>query len=36
MPDIVGRLRTPRLTSAPATPMVGEMYYNTVSNTLFV
>lgn len=35
MPEIVGRLRTPRLASAPATPAVGEMYYNTATNTLY-
>ena len=35
MPDIVGRLRTPRLASAPATPAVGEMYYNTTTNILY-
>jgi len=36
MPEIVGRLRTPRLASAPATPNPGEMYYNTTTNTLLV
>lgn len=35
MPEIVGRLRTPRLPSAPATPIVGEMYYNTATNLLY-
>lgn len=35
MPEFPGRLRTPRLPSAPATPAVGEMYYNTAANTLY-
>jgi hypothetical protein len=35
MPDIVGRLRTPRLPSAPATPTVGEIYYDTTTNQLY-
>jgi hypothetical protein len=34
MPEFVGRLRTPRLASAPATPVVGELYYDTVGNDL--
>jgi hypothetical protein len=34
MPEIVGRLRTPRLPSAPASPVVGEMYYDTTLNQL--
>jgi len=35
MPEIVGRLRTPRLSSAPASPVVGEMYYDTTANVLY-
>lgn len=35
MPEIVGRLRTPRLASAPVSPAVGEMYYNTATNILY-
>jgi hypothetical protein len=35
MPEVVGRLRTPRLPSAPATPAVGEIYYDTVANILY-
>ena len=35
MPDITGRLRTPRLATAPASPVVGEMYYDTVVNKLY-
>lgn len=34
MPEFVGRLRTPRLASAPASPVVGEVYYDTVANKL--
>jgi hypothetical protein len=34
MPDIVGRLRTPRLSAAPSSPVVGEMYYDTTTNQL--
>jgi hypothetical protein len=35
MPDIVGRLRTPRLSAAPSSPVVGEMYYDTTTNILY-
>jgi hypothetical protein len=35
MPEVVGRLRTPRLPSAPASPAVGEMYYDTTTNVLY-
>jgi len=35
MPDVVGRLRPPRLAGAPASPAVGELYYNTGNNTLY-
>jgi len=34
MPDIVGRLKTPRLSAAPSSPTVGEMYYDTTKNQL--
>lgn len=35
MPDFPGRLRTPRLPSAPSAPVPGEMYYDTGTSTLF-
>lgn len=35
MPDIVGRLRAPRLAAAPANPVAGDIYFNTTSNGLF-
>jgi hypothetical protein len=35
MPEFTGRLRTPRLSSAPASPVVGEMYYDTTTNILY-
>jgi Carbohydrate-binding module family 5/12 len=35
MPDILGRLRTPRLPAAPSAPVVGEMYYDTTTNILY-
>jgi hypothetical protein len=35
MPDIVGRLRTPRLPAAPSSPAVGEVYYDTSTNILY-
>jgi len=35
MPEIVGRLRTPRLPGAPASPVVGEVYYDTTTNILY-
>ena len=35
MPEILGRLRTPRLTSAPASPQPGEMYYDSTGNQLY-
>lgn len=34
MPDITGSLRTPRLSAAPSSPVVGEMYYDTGANKL--
>lgn len=34
MPTVLGRLRSPRLTGAPATPSPGELYYEDSSNTL--
>lgn len=33
--DVLGRLRTPRLAAAPSSPVVGELYYDTVTNTLY-
>ena len=35
MPDIVGRLRPPRLSAAPASPSPGEVYYDTGANKLY-
>ena len=35
MPDVVGRLKTPRLSGAPSSPTVGELYYNTATNILY-
>ena len=35
MPEFTGRLRTPRLPSAPSSPVVGELYYNTATNILY-
>lgn len=35
MPEFKGRLRTPRLAAAPSSPVVGEMYYDTVTNLLY-
>lgn len=35
MPEIVGRLRTPRLANAPTSPALGEVYYDTGTNTLY-
>ena len=35
MPEFKGRLRTPRLPSAPASPITGEMYYDTTTNILY-
>lgn len=34
MPEVTGRLRTPRLAAPPTAPTVGEMYYDTGSNQL--
>jgi hypothetical protein len=34
MPEILGRLRTPRLSAPPASPALGEMYYDTTTNRL--
>lgn len=36
MPEFKARLRTPRLPAAPATPISGELYYDTVANQLYV
>jgi hypothetical protein len=35
MPEITGRLRPPRLASAPATPALGEQFYSTADNKLY-
>ena len=35
MPEIVGRLQTPRLTGPPSSPVPGEMYYDTGTNKLY-
>lgn len=35
MPEFPGRLRTPRLPSAPSSPAPGEMYYDTGTSTLY-
>jgi microcystin-dependent protein len=35
MPDITGTLRPPRASAAPASPALGQMYYDTGSNILF-
>ena len=35
MPEITGTLRPPRLASAPGSPGVGQMYYNTTDNKLY-
>jgi Collagen triple helix repeat (20 copies) len=34
MPEFKGTLRTPRLPAAPSTPVVGELWYDTVNNLL--
>ena len=35
MPEILGRLRTPRLAGAPSAPQTGELYYDTNTNVLY-
>ena len=35
MPEFPGRLRTPRQATAPASPAVGELWYDVGTNTLF-
>ena len=35
MPDIVGRLRSPRVTPAPGSPAQGEVYYDSSANKLY-
>jgi hypothetical protein len=35
MPEFTGRLRTPRLAAAPASPVVGEMYFDTALAKLY-
>lgn len=34
MPEIVGTLKPPRLASAPSTPALGQLYFDTTSGTL--
>ena len=34
MPEVVGRLRPPRLAVAPAAPVFGELYYDTARKSL--
>jgi hypothetical protein len=35
MPEILGRLRTPRLAAAPASPAQGELYFDTATSKLY-
>lgn len=35
MPEVVGRLRTPRLAAAPASPAQGELYFDTATSKLY-
>ena len=35
MPEVLGRLRTPRLAAPPASPVVGEVYYDTALGALY-
>src|SRR4051812_29837776 len=35
MPEILGRLRSPRLAAGPASPAQGEQYYDTVAKKLY-
>jgi Carbohydrate-binding module family 5/12 len=35
MPEFTGRLRTPRLASAPSSPAQGELYFDTATNKLY-
>ena len=35
MPEVFGRFRNVRLSAAPASPQVGEQYYDTSTNVLY-
>src|SRR6516225_2489410 len=35
MPDILGRLRPPRLSAAPSSPALGEMYWSSADGYLY-
>jgi hypothetical protein len=35
MPEVTGRLRPPRISAAPASPALGELYYDTGTNSLY-
>src|SRR6516162_4174532 len=35
MPDIVGRLRPPRLSAAPSSPSLGELYFDSGTDILY-